>query len=132
MKRALYLGIAGAASIAGAAALASANNSPPDDEESLVASAALTQDVDGRMLYLKNCRTCHGATGQPSGENKEKYPKIKALNDAAFLKGISDDSLLTVLKKGKGTDMKSWSDKLNPAEMAAVIKYVRTLPDRKT
>ena len=92
----------------------------------------LAQDADGRMLYLKNCRTCHGATGQPSGENKEKYPKIRALNDAAFVNGITDDSLLAVLKKGKGTDMKSWSDKLNPVEMLAVIKYVRTLPGKKS
>ena len=92
----------------------------------------LAQDADGRMLYLKNCRTCHGATGQPSGENKEKYPKIRALNDAAFVNGITDDSLLAVLKKGKGTDMKSWSDKLSPAEMMAVIKYVRTLPGKKS
>ena len=93
-------------------------------------ASASSQDADGKVLYLKNCRQCHGATGQPSGENKEKYPKIKTLKDAAFLATISDDSMLTVLKKGKGTDMKSWSDKLNPAEMAAVIKYVRTLPGR--
>ena len=68
----------------------------------------------------------------PAGENREKYPKIKALNDAAFLAGLSDDSILTVLKKGKGKDMKSWTDKLNPAEMVAVVKYVRTLPSKKS
>ena len=89
------------------------------------------QDADGRMLYLKNCRTCHGATGEPNSENRHKYPKIKALNDPAFMSGISDDSLLAVLKKGAGKDMKSWSDKLSPAEMMAVIKFVRTLPAKK-
>ena len=41
-------------------------------------------------LYLQNCRSCHGATGMPSGENKEKYPKIKALNDSAFIAGLSE------------------------------------------
>lgn len=89
------------------------------------------QDGDGRLPYLKNCRTCHGATGLPSGENKAKYPKIKALNDSSFLAHISDDSMLTVLKKGKGKDMKSWSDKLSEPEMKAVIKYVRTLPGKR-
>lgn len=92
---------------------------------------AARQASDGRRLYLKNCRTCHGATGNPSSENREKYPKIRTLNDAAFLAKLSDDSLLTVLKKGKGTDMKSWSDKLSEPEMRAVIAYVRTLVTKK-
>ncbi len=67
----------------------------------------------------------------PSGENKEKYPKIKALNDSSFLAHLTDDSLMTVLKKGKGKDMNWWADKLSPAEMAAVIKYVRTLTGKQ-
>jgi mono/diheme cytochrome c family protein len=100
---------------------------------STVAVASIArQEPDGRLLYLKNCRTCHGATGLPSDENKEKYPKIKALNDAAFLGTLSDDSILTVLKKGKGKDMKAWNEKLNPAEMVSVVKYVRTLPTKKS
>ena len=94
-------------------------------------SPIVLQEPDGRLLYLKNCRTCHGATGLPSDENKEKYPKIKALNDAVFLRALSDDSILTVLKKGKGKDMKAWGEKLNPAEMVSVVKYVRTLPTKK-
>ena len=99
--------------------------------EALRSSPTLQQGADGRMLYLKNCRTCHGATGEPSGENKTKYPKIKALNDAAFVATLSDDSMLVVLRKGKGKDMKSWTDKLTPPEMAAVVTYVRTLPAKK-
>jgi mono/diheme cytochrome c family protein len=102
----------------------------PIPTSSVSAIAPNGQDADGRLLYLKNCRTCHGATGLPSAENKDKYPKIKALNDASFLAGLSDDSLLTVLKKGKGKDMKSWADKLSQPEMVAVIKYVRTLPKK--
>ena len=97
----------------------------------VVVSPIVLQEPDGRLLYLKNCRTCHGATGLPSDENKEKYPKIKALNDAVFLRALSDDSILTVLKKGKGKDMKAWGEKLNPAEMVSVVKYVRTLPTKK-
>ena len=95
-------------------------------------ASIVRQEPDGRLLYLKNCRTCHGATGLPSDENKEKYPKIKALNDAVFLGKLSDDSILTVLKKGKGKDMKAWGEKLNPAEMVSVVKYVRTLPTKKS
>lgn len=95
-----------------------------------VVSGAI-QDPDGRRLYLKNCRQCHGATGSPSDETKEKYPKIKTLSDAAFLAKLTDDSMATVIKKGKGKDMKSFSDRLSDAEIAAVVKYVRTLPEQK-
>ena len=83
---------------------------------------------EGRIIYRKNCRTCHGATGEPSAETRKKYPTIKALNDSAFLAGLSDDSLLVVLRNGKGKDMKSWSDILTESEMVAVVRYLRTLP----
>ena len=126
----LYLSIAGGAAVLGTVSLARAATGPAGSELRTVTATVPAQDADGKTLYLQNCRTCHGATGMPSGENKEKYPKIKALNDAAFLARLSDDSILTVLKKGKGKDMKSWTEKLNPAEMVAVVKYVRTLPKK--
>ena len=90
------------------------------------------QGADGRVLYLKNCRQCHSATGEPSSETKHKYPKIKSLNDSAFLAKLSDDSILTVMKKGAGKDMKSFSDKLTADEMRAVLEYVRTLPAKNS
>lgn len=105
--------------------------SPAKHGSRLTDASAFLQDTDGRAIYLKNCRTCHGATGDPNSENRRKYPKIKALNDSTFMHGISDDSLLTVLKKGAGKDMKPWNDKLSAPEMAALIKYVRTLPAKK-
>lgn len=131
--RAFIVSVASSAAILGAAALGRpATMLPSEGASALTLSrAASLPDADGRMLYLKNCRTCHGATGQPSGETKEKYPKIKALNDAAFLATISDDSMLTILKKGKGKDMKSWKDEFTLPEMTAVVQYVRTLPTKK-
>lgn len=93
--------------------------------------SASLQGADGRMLYLKNCRQCHSATGMPSSETKAKYSKIKALNDSAFLASMSDDSVLTVIKKGAGKDMKPFGDRMNTEEMVAVVKYVRTLPSKK-
>ena len=131
--RAFMVSVASGVALLGVAALARpATVSPSEGASALTLDGAgRLPDADGRMLYLKNCRTCHGATGQPSGETKEKYPKIKALNDAAFLATISDDSMLTILKKGKGKDMKSWKDELTLPEMTAVVAYVRTLPTKK-
>jgi len=95
-------------------------------------AAAPRADPDGRTLYLKNCRQCHGATGEPSSETKHKYPKIKALNDSALMARIPNDSILAVMKHGAGKDMKSFGDRLNQEEMEAVLKYVRTLPSKKS
>lgn len=92
---------------------------------------AALQGADGRVLYLKNCRQCHSATGQPSSETKAKYSKIKSLNDSALLAKMSDDSIATVIKKGAGKDMKPFADRLNGEEILAVVKYVRTLPSKK-
>lgn len=100
--------------------------------DAAVPRGSTTQDDDGRRLYLKNCRQCHGATGQPSAETRHKYAKIKALNDSAFMATIPDDSIIAVMKHGAGKDMKSFSDRLNPEEMTAVLKYVRTLPAKKS
>jgi mono/diheme cytochrome c family protein len=57
---------------------------------------------------------------------KEKFPKIYTF-DAAFIAARSDDSVVKVLTKGKDEDMVSFKDKLKPAEMMAIAKYVREL-----
>ncbi len=90
------------------------------------------QVEEGRAVYRRNCRTCHGATGEPSAETKRKYSTIPTLSDSAFLAGLSDDSMLVVLRNGKGKDMKSWSDILTEAEMAAVVSFIRTLPQAQS
>jgi mono/diheme cytochrome c family protein len=117
--------------VAMSAAVAAAPHGSPRAPNPRHIAWAAVQDPDGRKLYLKNCRQCHGATGDPSDETKEKYPKIKTLSDAAFLAKLADDSMATVIKKGKGKDMKSFSDRLTDTEIAAVVKYVRTLPEQK-
>ena len=60
---------------------------------------------------------------------KAKYPKIATFN-AEFIAERSDDSVVKILTKGKGEDMKSFKDKLTPDEMAAVAEYVRQLAVR--
>jgi mono/diheme cytochrome c family protein len=90
------------------------------------ANGEFAQEADGKALYEENCRKCHGVRGTPPKAIKEKFPKVQTLDDA-FLAKVSDDSLVKVMTKGvgKAEDMKSFKDKLTPAEMAAVAKYVR-------
>lgn len=114
-----------ACAVAGLAA-----SSPTPRPASSLGRTAMHQDADGKKLYLKNCRQCHSTSGEPDAESKAKYPKIKSLNDAAFLAKLSDDSIAKVIKNGAGKDMKSFGDRLNAEEIAAVVKYVRTLPSK--
>ena len=77
-------------------------------------------------LYDANCKKCHGVLGTPPKAMKEQFPKI-ATFDAAFIAKHSQDSIVTILTKGKGEDMKPFKGKLTPAEMTAIATYVHQL-----
>ena len=71
------------------------------------------QAPDGAALYREHCKECHGSAGRPPKQARDKYKDVKTL-DAAFLASRSDDSLLTVLKRGAkdGKEMKPLEEKL--------------------
>ena len=92
----------------------------------LAPARAAAQGPDGQALYREHCRTCHGVSGKPTKSATTQYKKIPTL-DLAFLAARSDDSLVAVLTKGVGKDMKSFKEKLTPEEMRAVAQYLRTL-----
>lgn len=90
-------------------------------------ASAVGQEPDGRALYQEHCRTCHGSIGTPPKRALAQYKDIPILADSAFQAGLTDDSILVVLREGKGKDMKSFADKLSDTQMRAVVRYVRTL-----
>ena len=55
-----------------------------------------------------------------------KMMKVPQLDTTYFAKH-TDDSVVVVLKKGKGTNMKSFADRLTPEQMLALAQYLRTL-----
>jgi len=93
---------------------------------SAAAASRAAAQADGKALYDEHCKKCHGVVGRPPKTMKEKFPKIYTF-DAAFVGARSDDSVVKVLTKGKNEDMVSFKDKLKPAEMMAIAKYVRDL-----
>lgn len=95
-------------------------------------ASALPQATDhpGKAPYEANCRKCHGVRGIPPKTMKAKYEKI-ATFDAAFFTKHSQDSIVTILTKGKGEDMKSFKSKLSHEEMENVAKYIRTFVPEK-
>ena len=90
------------------------------------ASLLQAQAPDGKQLYLKNCRSCHGTTGAPTNQAKREHPKIRAL-DAEFLGKLSADSVVAVITNGfgKGDEMKPFKKKMTTEEIHAVAHYVK-------
>ena len=93
------------------------------------AQRAVAQGPDGKQLYTDNCKKCPGVLGTPPKAMKEQFAKI-ATFDAAFIAKHTQDSIVTILTKGKGEDMKPFKGKLTPADMAAVAAYVHDLATR--
>ena len=108
------------------AARARAKPEPVVTPAEVVSAAGAGQSAQGKTPYEDNCRKCHGVRGVPPKTMKTKFPKI-ATFDAAFFTKHTDDSVVTVLTKGKNEDMKSFKDKLTHAQMVAVAAYIRTL-----
>jgi cytochrome c oxidase cbb3-type subunit 3 len=84
-------------------------------------------EPDGAALYRQHCRSCHGARGVAPERMRSVYPTLKTLADSAYLARTPVDSIVAVLQHGKGKDMKSFADRLSPAEMRAVATFVKSL-----
>ena len=78
-------------------------------------SRAAAQAPDGKALYDKHCQKCHGALGTPPQTMKKLFAKI-ATFDAEFVATHSEDSVVKVLTRGKGQDMKSFKMKRGQSE----------------
>ncbi len=77
-----------------------------------------------RTLYLKNCARCHGADGK--GETEIAKSLDAPDLTSGYIKALSTAKISRVISKGKG-DMPSFGKKLKAADIAALVKYVRSL-----
>jgi mono/diheme cytochrome c family protein len=91
------------------------------------APAAGATEPDGAALYRQNCRSCHGLKGVPPARMLTLYPTLKTLADSTEQAHLTEASIVAVLQHGKGKDMKSFADRLSPAEITAVAKFVKSL-----
>jgi mono/diheme cytochrome c family protein len=94
-------------------------------------AAQQDQKHDGHAIYDKQCKTCHGGTGTPPARARSQYKKIKAVGQDGFVTALSEDSIVTILKKGIGKNMKSFAKKLSEGEMKAVTSYIKQLGEAK-
>ncbi len=87
---------------------------------------AAAGEPDGAALYRQNCRSCHGARGVAPARMLTIYPTLKTLADSTLQAHMTVDTIVAVLRHGRGKDMKPFADRLSPAEMTAVAKFVKT------
>lgn len=114
----------GAAATTPAAATANANQASPASPAAGYgnrnAGSKTATTVDAASLYVaQKCLGCHG----PDGKGKVKG--VPDFTDAAWQKKESDADLISQIKKGAPPKMPSYKDKLNDAEIKALVAYVR-------
>lgn len=91
----------------------------------LVASSAFAAAAEGKVVFDKSCKTCHGPDGKGNpGIAKMMKVEMKALGSKE-VQSLSDAQLREIITKGKGK-MKA-PPGLSAKDVTDVIAFVRTL-----
>jgi mono/diheme cytochrome c family protein len=113
-KRVLAVALAGAAMLAAASFAARAQDAPGG-------TSSVKVSDEGRQVYEQICQACHMADAK--GSAGTAGAKIPALAGNPHL--ADKNYPIMILLKGRG-GMPWFTDMLTPAQMAAVITYVRS------
>lgn len=80
----------------------------------------------GKKLFETNCAFCHGADGTGKnwiGQFMEPHPRN--LQDPSFMKDMTRERLLSVIKEGlPGTSMPAWKAVMPEQDIRAIVEYV--------
>ncbi|MGN6186161.1 MAG: c-type cytochrome [Thermoanaerobaculia bacterium] len=78
---------------------------------------------DGAAIFKAKCAMCHG----PNGDGQTTMGKNLKLRDlgSADVQKLSDADLIKITTDGKGK-MPAYKGKLSDADIAAVVKHLRT------
>jgi mono/diheme cytochrome c family protein len=85
---------------------------------------ALINADEQASVYRANCARCHGADGHantPAGRETDADDLT-----TSKVKNLSTARMTQIIKNGKG-DMPAFGRKLSAAQIAGVIRYVKTL-----
>ena len=88
-------------------------------------SASVDQLAAARANFTKNCEPCHGPKGEGGlvkvDDKKIKVPSLKA--DHAIKH--TDEQLTKMITNGE-EEMPAFKDKLKPAEITELVRFIRT------
>lgn len=92
------------------------------------AAAGAAEPRKGPEIYAERCAACHGDGGAGDGPAAAALePRPRNFRDASFWTNRTDDQLRQIVRDGKpGTLMSPFKDVLSPAEIDAVVAYVRS------
>ena len=105
--------------------------------------AGMTQEMDGRALYMEFCASCHGANleGQPDWRQRLPNGRLPAPphDETGHTWHHSDEQLFRIVKEGLAvlapgyeTDMQAYAGILDDAQIEAILDYIkRTWPERE-
>ena len=93
--------------------------------------AATAQSVtNGRNLYNKNCRQCHGLRGKGDGPLAPKNPKPADLTDDKWDHGSTDGEIFAIIWNGapaKDSEMKPMKGTLRENDVWHLVNYIRSI-----
>lgn len=83
----------------------------------------------GMALYRGHCAACHGIDGGGNGPKASGMtPPPTNFRNAAVMQGLQDSQLERAILAGKpGTAMKGYGTIFNGQDVAAIVKYLRSL-----
>jgi mono/diheme cytochrome c family protein len=88
---------------------------------------APVESARAQELFITNCATCHGATGDGKGVTQLDRP-ARSFKDGGFSFGNTPEALFRTISTGiPGTPMPGFDAAMTAAERRAVALYVRTL-----
>jgi len=101
------------------------NTAPPTATRSPAAAASTPDEFAAvRGTYAKECQTCHGESGQGGTAKVEgKTIKVPSLRSGHSLQHSDKDFTAQISQGGDG--MPAFEKKLNPAEIATMIRFIR-------
>lgn len=82
----------------------------------------------GFNIYQKYCAICHGEEGEGDGVMTNLMDILPADHSNIIeMNPISNDQLITTIKKGKGLYMPAWEGILSESEIETLVSYIRLL-----
>lgn len=93
-------------------------------------NAAPIVELDkGKALYRGHCAACHGINGGGNGPKAVGMsPAPTNFSNATLMHSLLDSQLERAILAGKpGTAMKGYGTVMSPQDVAAIIKYLRSL-----
>lgn len=93
---------------------------------------AAAKAAEGEGLYVQGCTSCHGLTGLGDGTAARSLSKLPPeLGSFPWQVERTDDQIAQAISAGISGSPMPPSAQLTPAQVQAIVAYVRTLPTRE-